>query len=583
MRYSIPMSLRRPVAAVAVLSILVAACAGPVTPSASSSKEPTPGATVGASEAIVTPRPPVCPDPPTPTPGVASGWWQDRVFYEVFVRSFADSDDDGIGDLAGLTSRLDALNDGDPATTTDLGVTALWLMPVAESPSYHGYDVTDYLAVEPDYGTADDFRALVEAARERGIEIIVDLVMNHSSVEHPWFEDARTPGSDHDDWYVWENQRPAVSGPGGRPVWHADGDRFYYGYFWDGMPDLNLTNPEVTSEMDAVARFWVDEMGAAGFRLDAARHLLEDGSTLENTPATFEWLRGFRTRLQDVTPDALVLGEVWDATSVASRYVRDGSLDLTFDFALASQMLLAVRSGDAGSLRITQGEVTAAYPTGGYAAFLSNHDQDRVFDVVGQDAAKAKQVATLLLTNPGVPFIYYGEEVGLRGRKPDERIRTPMPWTGEAPGFGFTSADAPWQPMAEDVETANVAIQTDDPDSLLSHYRGLIALRAAHPALGSRASLVPLEASDRAVYAVLRHDAASGEKIVVVSNLSDAAVPDVRLSLLTGPLCDTPGVEPLLGSSPGLYPPIGNATGGLDAWPLGDLSPHQDLILRLTP
>jgi alpha-amylase len=583
MRYSIPMSLRRAVAAVAVLSVLVTACAGPDTPSAPSSEGRTPGATVGASEAIVTPQPPVCPDPPAPTPGVASGWWQDRVFYEVFVRSFADSDDDGIGDLAGLTARLDALNDGDPATTTDLGVTALWLMPVAESPSYHGYDVTDYLAVEPDYGTAGDFRALVEAARERGIEIIVDLVMNHSSAEHPWFEDARTPGSDHDDWYVWEDERPAVGGPGGRPVWHADGDRFYYGYFWEGMPDLNVANAEVTSELDAIARFWVDEMGAAGFRLDAARHLLEDGSTLENTPATFEWLRGFRTRLQDVTPDALVLGEVWDATSVASRYVRDGSLDLTFDFALASQMLLAVRSGDAGSLRITQDEATAAYPAGGYAAFLSNHDQDRVFDVVGQDVRKAKQAATLLLTNPGVPFIYYGEEVGLRGRKPDERIRTPMPWTGEAPGFGFTSAAEPWQAMAEDVESANVAVQAGDPDSLLSHYQALIALRAAHPALGSRGSLVPVEASDRAVYAVLRHDAASGEKIVVVSNLSDDTVSDVRLSLETGPLCDTPGVEPLLGSAPGLYPPIGNATGGLDAWPVGDLGPHQDLVLRLTP
>lgn len=583
MRYSIPMSLRRAVAATAALSILVLACAGPVTPSVPSSEAPTPGATVGASDAIVTPRPPVCPDPPAPTPGATSAWWQDRVFYEVFVRSFADSDEDGIGDLAGLTSRLDALNDGDPSTTTDLGVTALWLMPVAESPSYHGYDVTDYRAVEPDYGTADDFRALVDAARERGIEVIVDLVMNHSSIEHPWFADARTPGSEHDDWYVWEDERPAVSGPGGRPVWHADGDRFYYGYFWEGMPDLNVANPDVTAELDAIARFWVDEMGAAGFRLDAARHLLEDGSTLENTPATFEWLRGFRSRLQEATPDALVLGEVWDATSVASRYVREGSLDLTFDFALASQMLLAVRSGDAGSLRITQDEVSAAYPAAGYAAFLSNHDQDRVFDVVGQDVAKAKQAATLLLTNPGVPFIYYGEEVGLRGRKPDERIRTPMPWTGEAPGFGFTSAAEPWQPMAEDVETANVAVQTDDPNSLLSHYRTLIALRAAHPALGSRGALLPIEASDRAIYAVLRHDAASGEKLVVVSNLSDETVPDVRLTLATGPLCDTPGVEPLLGTSPGLYPPIGNAAGGLDAWPVGDLGPHEDLILKMTP
>jgi alpha-amylase len=576
------MFLRRPFSALAVLTIIAVACGGPVTSGAPSSDAATPAATAGSSDATVASGPPACPDPTAPSPAPA-GWWEDRVFYEVFVRSFADSDEDGIGDLAGLTERLDALNDGDPATTSDLGVTALWLMPVADSPSYHGYDVTDYRTVEPDYGTNDDFRTLVGAARERGIEIIVDLVMNHSSVEHPWFEDARTPGSDHDAWYVWEDERPVVSGPGGRPVWHADGGRFYYGYFWEGMPDLNVANPEVTAELDAIARFWVDEMGAAGFRLDAARHLIEDGSTLENTPESFDWLRGFKDRLQEVTPEALVLGEVWDATSMAARYVRDGSLDLTFDFALASQMLQAVRNGDASSLRIIQDEVTAAYPAGGYAAFLSNHDQDRVFDVVGRDVAKAKQAATLLLTNPGVPFIYYGEEVGLRGRKPDERIRTPMPWTGEAPGHGFTTADEPWQAMADDVDTGNVEVQTDDPDSLLAHYRTLISLRSAHPALGPRGSIVAMDATDRAVYAVLRHDAASGETILVASNLSDEPVTGIRLSLADGPLCATPGVEPLLGTGPGPTPPIVNPTGGLDAWPIGDLSPHEDLILKLTP
>ena len=143
--------------------------------------------------------------PSSGAPAATAPWWRDRVFYEVFVRSFADSDGDGIGDLRGLTERLDYLNDGDPATTDDLGVTGLWLMPVAESPSYHGYDVTDYTAIEPDYGTADDFQALMAAAHERGIEVIVDLVLNHTSVEHPWFQDARTPGSAHDDWYVWSD------------------------------------------------------------------------------------------------------------------------------------------------------------------------------------------------------------------------------------------------------------------------------------------------------------------------------------------------------------------------------------------
>jgi alpha-amylase len=564
-------------AAVAALAIIAAACG---TPAATDTPTADVAPTATATPSAEADAPPPCPADPAPTAGSGS-WWGDRVFYEVFVRSFADSDGDGIGDLQGLLSRLDTLNDGDPTTTDDLGVTALWLMPIAASPSYHGYDVTDYLTVEPDYGTNEDFVALVAAARERGIEVIVDLVINHTSVEHPWFQDARTPGSDHDDWYIWLDEHPGFAGPGGRPVWHADGDRWYYGYFWEGMPDLDVANDAVTGELDAVARFWVDEMGAAGFRLDAARHLVEDGTVLENTPATFDWLRGFRERLQTGTPSSLVLGEVWDSTLAASRYVREGALDLTFDFGLASQILLAVRSGDAGSLRLVQSEVTEAYPPGGYAAFLSNHDQDRVFDVVGRDVAKAKQAATLLLTNPGVPFIYYGEEIGLRGRKPDERIRTPMPWTGDAPGYGFTDGE-PWQALAEGVDVANVAAQADDPDSLSSHYRALIRLRAAQPALHAGAPAVAVDTSDRSVYAILRHDPTGS--VVAVSNLSDEPVADVTLSLAEGPLCGSPTASVLSGSAGGdPTAPRVTATGGFAAWSIGALDPHQDLILRLAP
>src|SRR5688500_5411495 len=221
------MSSRLLLAAMAAVSIVASGCAS-ATPTASpSAAEPT----VQASQAVVS-SPPACTAIPAVEPDVP--WWADRVFYEVFVRSFADSDGDGIGDLRGLTQRLDYLNDGDPATDDDLGVTGLWLMPVAESLSYHGYDVVDYRAVESDYGTADDFKALVAAADERGIAIVVDFVINHSSRDHPWFQDARVAGSEHEDWYVWADQRPGFSGPAGRPVWHADGDRFYYGYFWEG-------------------------------------------------------------------------------------------------------------------------------------------------------------------------------------------------------------------------------------------------------------------------------------------------------------------------------------------------------------
>ena len=283
---------RRRLAATLVLALLVASCGQPVmstipAPSASVGAGSSPGRTGAAS-------PQACSINAGPT--VERQPWSDRIFYEVFVRSFQDSDGDGIGDLRGLTSRLDQLNDGDPATTEDLGVTGLWLMPIAESPSYHGYDVVDYRAIETDYGTADDFRALIAAAHERGIVVIVDLVLNHSSRDHPWFRDALTPGSVHDDWYVWSDSRPHVARSDGSRVWHEAGGRFYYGYFWEGMPDLNLENADVTAELDDLGRFWLEEMGVDGFRLDAARHLIEDGKQLENTPETFEWLKAFRER-----------------------------------------------------------------------------------------------------------------------------------------------------------------------------------------------------------------------------------------------------------------------------------------------
>ncbi len=522
--------------------------------------------------------PPAC----LPAPGLPDErpWWTERVFYEVFVRSFSDSDGDGIGDLRGLTERLDYLNDGDPATTDDLGVTGLWLMPLAESPSYHGYDVVDYRAVEADYGTAEDFRALVAAARERGIAVVVDLVINHSSREHPWFQDARTPGSAHDDWYLWADERPAVARGDGSRVWHPDGGRFYYGYFWEGMPDLNLENAAVTAELDGIAAFWLDEMGVDGFRLDAARHLIEDGRKLENTPATFDWLIGFRDRIKATHPDALVLGEVWDAASMSSRYVRDGALDLTFDFGLAGATVSAIRAGDAGAVRAAQQEAIELYPPGGLATFLTNHDQDRVMSELDDDAAAASLAAALLLTGGGTPFVYYGEEIGLTGRKPDERIRTPMRWNATAPAAGF-SGGTPWQPLGEDPAGTDVASQAADPASLLSTYRSLIALRTAHPALSS-GKWTPVDAADDGVVASLRHG--GGEAFLVVANVADEPVVEPSLSLAAGPLCGAPTAAVAFGhGGPIATAPTVTTNGGFDDWaPLAELGPREAVVISLT-
>ena len=501
------------------------------------------------------------------------------MFYEVFVRSFKDSDGDGNGDIRGLIDRLDYLNDGDPATGDDLGVTGLWLMPVAESPSYHGYDVVDYRTIERDYGTNEDFEDLVAAAHDRGIAVIVDLVMNHTSRDHPWFREAATEGSERDPWYVWSDTRPAVAGPGGRPVWHQAGDRWFYGYFWEGMPDLNVANADVEAELDRISRFWLTEMDVDGFRLDAARHLIESGDQLENAPATFDWLTGYRERVKAIDEEALVLGEVWDATSVASRYVREGALDLTFDFDLASAFLTSVRARDADTVRAVQAAVSQAYPAGGYAAFLTNHDQDRAWDELGRDRDAAKLAASLLLTNPGTPFVYYGEEVGLRGRKQDERIRTPLPWSAEAPGADFTTG-TPWQPFAENAAEANVEAQQRDPESLLSHYRTLIGLRNEHEALRT-GELVPVDAGGRGVYAYLR--ATPEEAVLVLLNLRPDPVTDYALSLADGPLCGSPAVDVLLGPDGVSEPPL-TPGGGFAAWrPLPELPARSTLLVRHAP
>ncbi|NJD27462.1 MAG: hypothetical protein FIA92_04110 [Chloroflexi bacterium] len=287
-------------AGVARLAIVVALLAGcgeaPGTPAASTSA-PT------ASVAGPSPTAQAC--RPVEAPAVTNGW-RERTFYEIFVRSFADADGDGIGDIAGLTAKLDYLNDGDAGTTDDLGVTGIWLMPVAEASSYHGYDVTDYEAVESDYGTTDGLRGFVDAAHQRGIAVIVDFVPNHTSSEHPWFRDALR-GGDHREWYVWSDEDPGWPPVAGPNPWHAapNGSPFYYGAFSDRMPDLNLANPEVTAELERIAAFWLVEVGVDGFRIDAAKHLVEEGPAAQtNTAASHRWLEAFREAIAAIKPEA---------------------------------------------------------------------------------------------------------------------------------------------------------------------------------------------------------------------------------------------------------------------------------------
>ena len=417
-------------------------------------------------------------------------WWNDTVFYEIFVRSFYDSDGDGSGDLNGLIEKLDYLNDGDPATSDDLGVTGIWLMPIMASPSYHGYDVTDYYTVNPEYGTNADFKRLMEEAHQRGIAVIIDLVLNHTSAQHPWFSEAQDPNSERRDWYLWNE----TGGTG----WHrAAGGGYYFGLFWDQMPDLNFENPEVTAEMHNVTRFWLEEMGVDGFRLDAIKHLIEEGTQTENTPATLDWFETFYDFYKSVDPHAFAVAEVWSPTSIVAQYTGT-KVDVCFEFDLAEVMRSAAFRGTPTGLLMAQENVVAAYPPGQYATFLANHDQTRTRSTLMNDE-QAKVAATLQFTFGGVPFIYYGEEIGMQGAKPDENIRRPLQWTTDG---GF-STGTPWRGYYEDYATRNITAQSATPDSLLNHYRALIALRNNHAALRI-GEWLPVTAEPRSVYSYVR-------------------------------------------------------------------------------
>jgi glycosidase len=460
-------------------------------------------------------------------------WWNDTVFYEIFVRSFHDSDGDGIGDLAGLTQKLDYLNDGDPTTHDDLGITGIWLMPVNDSPSYHGYDAVDYRTINPDYGTMADFTAFLDAAHARGIKVIVDFVMNHCSTQHPWFVASAQQDPAWRDWFRWSAVDPGYAGPWGQDVWHWHASGYYYGVFWGGMPDLNYEHPPVKTEMFETATHWLQTVGVDGFRLDAVLYILEEGTQLENTTATFEFWHDFKQHVASIAPDALTVGEAWTDPYTALNYVTDDRLDLCFEFTLAGMILSAAGDGNASGLNQTAAEVHGLYPYLQVGTFLSNHDQDRVLTVLGEDRDRAKVAAGIYLTLPGVPFVYYGEEIGLLGSGAHENIRRPMQWS-DAPHAGFTTG-TPWIAPGSNYLQANVADELEDPDSLLRWYQALIDVRMASPAL-RRGDLVMLASPEMSVLAFLRQLA--GETVLVVANTGPSAIDPLPLAANVGGLAE---------------------------------------------
>lgn len=454
------------------------------------------------------------------------------VFYEIFVRSFVDSNNDGIGDFKGLASRLDYLNDNNPATNTDLGINGIYLMPVNVSPSYHKYDVTDYYNIDPEYGTMDDFKTFLAEAHKRGIKVIMDLVVNHTSSQNPWFkESSKSWDNPFRDYYTWakEGQKGyniKGTSPWGSKAWHALDGSYYYGIFWDQMPDLNYDNPKVREEIKKIEKFWL-EKGVDGFRLDAAMHIY---GAYENPAGTnlqeknLQWWKEFGAAAEEVNPDAYLIGEVWDKTFVVAPYYK--GLDSLFNFDVGEGIINVVNSGTNKAvggkgfspwLEEKYSSFAEVEPNFLDAPFLSNHDQNRSMGRLNGDIDKAKLAAGIYLTLPGNPFIYYGEEIGMLGSKPDERIREPFVWSKET-----KSAQGLWESIASNLETVPEEVQQKDPASLLNYYKKLIRVRQSSEAL-MKGDFKAMDAGSSSVVAYSRSRMEGGnvkESVIVLHNLS---------------------------------------------------------------
>ena len=444
-------------------------------------------------------------------------WWNDQVFYEIFVRSYFDSDGNGIGDFKGLMQKLDYLNDGNPATNTDLGVTALWLMPIMESPSYHGYDVVDYKKIEQDYGTNQDFKTFLDSAHARGIKVIIDLVLNHTSNQNPWFQNSRSAtNSTYRNWYVWQNSNPGTGG------WSNYNGSYYYAAFGSGMPDLNYFNQDVKNGVNDIVKYWLDTVKVDGFRLDAVKYLCEEGTITQNDPATYAYLREFRNYYKSVNPDAMAVGEAWSSTHDVLPYVDGTGIDFCFEFETASDIINAINYGDPGALALQMSNVvTKSYPFLQYGTFLTNHDQIRILSQIGNNISKSKLAAAVLLTLPGIPFLYYGEEIGMTSNSDDPSKRTPMQWT---PGTnaGFTTGN-PWHSIQSTYQTSNVQTMSADTASLLNTYKKLIRIREQSPSL-RRGIYVPLTTPVHGLYAFGRFKSDENDLTFSVHNFSGSTI-----------------------------------------------------------
>lgn len=460
------------------------------------------------------------PPPPVPTvdistvaandPGSAlpAQWHRGGAFMEIYVRGYKDSDGDGIGDLRGLINSLDYLQ--------ELGIRGLWLMPVTASYDRdHGYAVSDYRAIEPDYGSMADFEELLEQAHARGIGVIMDYVINHSASSNPLFINARSsPGNPFRNWYIWSSSEPAGWSIYDQNPWYQTNTGYYFAGFWQHMPDWNLRNPDVEAYQNSNLRFWLNK-GVDGFRFDAVGNLIENGpQAWESQAENFPYMERVRQLLDGYQQRYMV------CESPASPTAFANACGSAFAFGLNYALVNASRGNDESISMVAEYFKTAP---ANMATLLANHDSfagARIYDQVGGDMQRYRLLAATYLTLPGIPFIYYGEEIGMggaRGLAGDHNLRAPLSWTADSNTGGFTSG-TPFRALAHNVLTHNIASQRGDPNSLFSFYKTLLGLRNAHPALASGSY-----EHSRADGKMLSFQRRSGDdRVLVVINYGDA-------------------------------------------------------------
>ena len=519
-------------------------------------------------------------------------WWKHAVIYEAYPRSFQDSNGDGVGDLKGITERLDYLH--------SLGINAIWLSPIYPSPQVDfGYDISDYENVDPQYGDLADFDHLVAEAKKRNIRIIMDMVMNHTSDKHPWFIESKSSRNNPKrDWYIWRDGK----GPGippnnwqsafGHSAWKYDPTtkQWYYHKFYAQQPDLNWRNPKVEKAMFDAVRFWLDR-GVAGFRLDAIPTLFEDpefrdeketggvnafgdpnidGSYTENLPEVHDVMRSLRKLVASYPGDRVLIGETYlpNIQELDKWYggASHNELNLPMDMQIGF-----INKLDAGLFRQRIEDVETKIHGNQPLIVFDNHDNPRSWDRYGDgvhDAAIARVIATILFTTRATAMMYYGQEIGMVTTPPKRKEdvkdpvglvgwpkekgrdgeRTPMQWD-TSKNAGFSTADETWLPVAPNYKTVNVQVETPVPDSLLNWYKQLIEMRATNPAL-REGSLTMLDRTNANVLSYVRKGSAGSPSVVVALNFT--AQPQTISLNLAGTGVTGTNVKTLLTDDPSL-------------------------------